>query len=92
MAVGFKFVGASSPAAVQPMLGSVMAPLHVHRVEFYLREQASFLEGKQHRSNSHRSQIHLVNLVAMLTEHPRTFDAPLKPKLRSYFGHPVTKR
>ena len=74
---------ASSSATVQSMLGSVTAPLHVHRVEFCLRQQASFLERKQHRANSHRSQLHLVNLVTMPTEHPRAFDSPLTPKLRS---------
>ena len=82
---------ASSPATIQLVLSAIAAPLDIHLFQFFVRQRICFSQGKQHRTNSDRPRNHLMNLIAMPTEHPRILYASLPPKLCSYFSHPITK-
>ena len=79
------------PATIQPVLRAIAAPLDIHLPQFFVCQQTSLSQGKQHRTNRDRPQNHLAHLIAMVTEPPRILDASLLPKLRSYCSHPITK-
>jgi len=78
--------------AIQPMLGSVAPPAHIHLRQLFGCQQTRFSQSEQHRTDGDWPQTHLVHLLAVTTEHPPAFQTTSSPELRTDRSHLVTER